>query len=212
VVALEFLEYLATTPSLRQNFHSVVSEKTSKNSDYAFPFVKATIQMIKYICNMLEIGVSSEEEDESVNTKSKLQKQNEILFIMFTVNNDGIFEFFGKCLWLFNRLWIEMKAQSLDFDRVKNLFGYLQNLLVNYYKLKTNIFDPIKALTALKDSLYKILSDINKTEQNGSTDLGQSSIVRRKLIDFNSLIESWKYDFIKNTKNRFDKTTLLPIK
>ena len=63
MVALEFLEYLATTPSLRQNFHSVISEKTSKNSDYAFPFVKATIQMIKYICNMLELGVSSEEEE-----------------------------------------------------------------------------------------------------------------------------------------------------
>jgi hypothetical protein len=68
-----------------------------------------------------------------------------------------------------------------------------------------------KALTALKDSLYKILSDINKAEQN-SLDLSQSSTIRRKLNDLNSLIETWKYDFIKNTKNRFDKATLLPIK
>ena len=128
VVALEFLEYFATTPTLRQNFHSVVNEKTAKNSDYAFPFVKAAIQMIKYLCNMLEIGIPSEEEESATvnssslndqyKTKCKVSKQNEILFIMFTVNNGGIFEFFGKCLWLFNRLWIEMKAQSLDFDRV----------------------------------------------------------------------------------------------
>ena len=67
-------------------------------------------------------------------------------------------------------------------------------------------------MTALKDSLYKILSDINKIEQHSSLDLGQSSIIRRKLSDLNSLIESWKYDFIKNTKNRYDKATLLPIK
>ncbi len=45
-------------------------------------------------------------------------RQLELLFIIFTLNHDGIFEYFSKCLWLFNRLWIEMKAQSLDFDRV----------------------------------------------------------------------------------------------
>jgi hypothetical protein len=47
-----------------------------------------------------------------------LSKQHELLFVIFTLNNDGIFEFFSKSLWLFQRLWIEMKAQSLDFDRV----------------------------------------------------------------------------------------------
>ena len=102
---------------------------------------------------MLELGVSSEEEEELVNTKSKLQKQNEILFIMFTVNNDGIFEFFGKCLWLFNRLWIEMKAQSLDFDRVSNLFAYflwiilkspLENAKILLKKYKNPYFFPPK--------------------------------------------------------------------
>ena len=106
-----------------------------KNSDYAFPFVKAAVQMIKYLCSMLEIGSSDNDEEvvtnglrESVRTRSSVKKQFEIMFIMFTVNNDGAFEFFGKCLWLFHRLWVEMKAQSLDFDRVKITALYTYNV------------------------------------------------------------------------------------
>ena len=156
---------------------------------------------------MLEIGASNDEERVGeCKARSKVNKQYEILFIMFTVNNDGIFEFFGKCLWLFHKLWIEMKAQSLDFERVKKEFLiFLSSVYL------TDFFANDKSLTALKDSLYKILSDTNKVDQN-SLEKGQSSIIRRKLNDLNSLIETWKYDFIKNTKNRFDKTTLLPLK
>ena len=46
------------------------------------------------------------------------EEQFEILYLTFILNNDGIYEFFGKCLCLFAKLWIEMKAQSLDFERV----------------------------------------------------------------------------------------------
>ena len=63
--------------------------------------------MVKLLINMLHIGDLEEPED-----------QFHILFIIFTLNNDGIFEFFAKCLCLFAKMWSEMKAQSLDFDRV----------------------------------------------------------------------------------------------
>ena len=91
---------------------------------------------------MLNIGCSSTSntneltmsDNQSINDKMSLKsfdssnilssqynlehRQHELLFIVFTLNHDGIYEYFSKCLWLFHRLWIEMKAQSLDFDRV----------------------------------------------------------------------------------------------
>ncbi len=39
-----------------------------------------------------------------------------------------------------------------------------------------------------------------------------SLIMRRKLNDFNILMETWKYDFIKNVKNRFDKSSLALVR
>lgn len=227
LLALEFMEYFSTKPSLRSVFLSFFSEKSSKNLDYAFPFAKASIHMIKYLCSWLNIGSSSSNFEGSLNdSRSSLNtdkismksydsnnltlvqqtsqlnqssfqiehKQHELLFIIFTLSNDGIFEFFSKCLWLFQRLWVEMKAQTLDFDR---------------------------ALTALKDSLYKILSDVNKTAGNGvsgvvagdpNSQTISSLMVKKKLSDFNLLMETWKYDFIKNVKNRFDKSSLAPIR
>jgi hypothetical protein len=37
-------------------------------------------------------------------------------------------------------------------------------------------------------------------------------VVKRKVNDFNLLMETWKYDFIKNVKNRFDKSSLAPVR
>ena len=128
-----------------------VNEKIPKNSDYAFPFAKGSIHLIRYLCSMLSIGENEFSDDD----KTKIKKQNEILFIMFAINNDGIYEFFAKCLWLFHRLWVEMKAQSLDFERViynliiKNFshiyFGlnlrlclYLKTLYIKYYPIRIN--------------------------------------------------------------------------
>jgi hypothetical protein len=36
-----------------------VIEKFSKTSDYSFPFVKANIHMVKYLCSVLNIGEKS---------------------------------------------------------------------------------------------------------------------------------------------------------
>ena len=95
-----------------------VNEKIPKNSDYAFPFAKGCIHLIRYLCSMLSIGENANDTEFNLDDKIKIKKQHEILFIMFAINNDGIYEFFAKALWLFHRLWVEMKAQSLDFDRV----------------------------------------------------------------------------------------------
>lgn len=135
--------------------------------------------MVKYLCSLMHIG-----------EKNELKQEHEILFIMFTINNDGIFEFFSKCLSLFYRLWFEMKAQSLDFD---------------------------KALSALKDSLCKIIHDLNKLDSSGNKEImssmgNESVLVRKKLNDFNNYMDTWKYDFIKNIKHRFDKFNLEPVK
>ena len=117
-----------------------VIEKAPKNPEYAFPFAKATIEMIKMLCKMIKIGESGWvcEDLSIIILLSNLILTGEpedhlkILYLTFFLNNDGIYEFFGKCLRLFAKLWIEMKAQHLDFDRVKhhiydsfNLFNYL---------------------------------------------------------------------------------------
>lgn len=41
----------------------------------------------------------------------------DLIFIIF-YQNDGLNEFLSKSLCLFVKLWNEMKAQILDFDRV----------------------------------------------------------------------------------------------
>ena len=88
--------------------------------------------MTKLLCNLLNIGEK---------TIQEVEENFQILFLIFTLNNDGINEFFAKCLCLFKKLWSEMKAQSLDFER---------------------------ALLALKDSLYIIASDANTIRQSES--------------------------------------------
>ncbi|CAF0707655.1 unnamed protein product [Brachionus calyciflorus] len=171
MLALDFMEFFANKDSFKSVFQSFVSDKFNKNSEYMFPFVKASFNMVKYMYDLLNIG------------KDKFEEQYEILFIMFTISPDGIMDFLSRILWLFHRLWVEMKAQSLDFDR---------------------------ALSALKDSLFLILNDVNKIDKNNSN--GYSSIIKRKLNDFNNLISTWKYDSIKKAKSRFDKSNLEPIK
>lgn len=42
--------------------------------------------------------------------------------------------------------------------------------------------------------------------------LNESALVRKKLNDFNNYMDTWKYDYIKNIKNRFDKFNLEPVK
>ena len=61
--------------------------------------------------------------------------------------------------------------------------------------------------------MYKILFDINKPQPSDS--MNQSipgHVIKRKVNDFNLLMETWKYDFIKNVKNRFDKSSLAPVR
>lgn len=69
-------------------------------------------------------------------------------------------------------------------------------------------------MSALKDSLYKIIHDLNKSEASKDTAAGQNegALVRKKLNEFNNYMDTWKYDFIKNIKNRFDKFNLEPVK
>lgn len=72
-----------------------------------------------------------------------------------------------------------MKAQSLDFDR---------------------------SLAALRDSLYKIISDANKSKHSlDRTDY------KSRIEDFNAYMEMWKYDNLK-TLIKNDKYNLEPIK
>lgn len=71
-----------------------------------------------------------------------------------------------------------MKAQALDFDR---------------------------ALAALRDSLYKIISDANKSKFSDRIDY------KRRIEDFNAYMEMWKYDNLK-TLIKNDKYNLEPIK
>ncbi len=67
-----------------------------------------------------------------------------------------------------------------------------------------------KALCALKDSITKIISDIYKLGEE--SEMNQGFLVKRKLNEFNVLLETWKYDFIKNMKTRYDKSNLEPLK
>ncbi len=114
-LAIDFMDYFATQASFRTLFQNILTNKLSKNADYAFPFAKACIHMVEFVCNFLSIGHKTHQID----------KQHELMFVMFTMNNDGFHEFLAKSLWLFHRLWIEMKAQQLDFDRV--CLTFLQN-------------------------------------------------------------------------------------
>ena len=92
-------------------WNKILTNKLSKNADYAFPFARACIHMVEFVCNYLSIG-----------HKTKIDKQHELMFVMFTMNNDGLQEFLANSLWLFHRIWIEKKAQQLDFDRVRSMF------------------------------------------------------------------------------------------
>ena len=68
-----------------------------------------------------------------------------------------------------------------------------------------------KALSALRESLYKILNETNKIDSSMS-DLHYGSIIRKKLNTLNNYLDTWKYDFIKNVKSKYDKAKLQPIR
>lgn len=171
VLPLEFMVYFAEKPAMRQTLYDFASEKLPKNSEYSFPFAKASIGMIKLLCKIL-----------CIDEKKEVEENFQILFLIFTLNNDGIYEFFAKSLCLFAKIWSEMKAQSLDFDR---------------------------ALFALRDSLYKIALDANKSSERYASKSCQA--YKRRISDFNANIEMWKYDNLK-TLFRNDKSNREPIK
>lgn len=90
----------------------------------------------------------------------------------------------------------------------------IYNLIFNFSKIQ-------KALSALKDSLYKIIHDLNKIDSSkellsapsvATATFNESALVRKKLNEFNNYMDTWKYDFIKNIKHRFDKFNLEPVK
>ena len=68
-----------------------------------------------------------------------------------------------------------------------------------------------KALSALKDSLYRILAETNKTKPFDLETTSPTAVYKRKLNDFNNLMETWKYDNLKTFAGN-DKSNLEPIK
>ncbi len=134
--------------------------------------------MVKLICRILSIG----------DKHTKVEDNFKILFLIFTLNNDGINEFFAKCLCLFKRLWFEMKAQSLDFER---------------------------ALLALRESLEKVASEAQKLRhaeiQRAGSGKSSSHLYKKCITNFNVNIEMWKYDNLKVPRSN-DKSSREPIK
>ncbi len=66
-------------------------------------------------------------------------------------------------------------------------------------------------MSALRDSLYKIISDANKVKSSDHVNSKNYSIYKRRIDDFNAFMEMWKYDNLK-TLFKNDKSNLEPIK
>lgn len=127
LMALKFMFYFSESSSFKSILQILTIEKSPKSSDYTFPFGKACTALVKMLYEMLELG-----------TEKPPEEKFELIFLIF-YQNDGLNEFFSKTLCLFLKLWNEMKAQMLDFNR---------------------------ALLVCKESILRILSDKNKLEKD----------------------------------------------
>jgi hypothetical protein len=129
-LALEFMNYFAQTYKIPlQNI--INDEKSTKSPDYLFPFAKASVAVVRLITELLEIDKQTE----------KPADEYQLIFVLFYQKIDGLNEFFSNCLILFYKLWSDMKAQHLDFDR---------------------------ALLVFKDSLIKITNELNQKKNEMS--------------------------------------------
>ncbi len=68
-----------------------------------------------------------------------------------------------------------------------------------------------KALSALRDSLCKIISDANKMKQLADVETKPNLFYKQQIKELNNNIEMWKYDNLK-TMYKNDKSNLEPIK
>ncbi len=132
-VALEFMRYFAET--YNGALQNIISDEKSisKSPDYLFPFAKSSIAIVRLVYELLEINKMS-----NPLTTDHL-KDYQLVFVLFYHTVEGLYEFFSNCVILFYKLWTDMKAQRLDFNR---------------------------ALLVFKDSLIRITNELNNQAKN----------------------------------------------
>ncbi|XP_068699664.1 engulfment and cell motility protein 1-like [Montipora foliosa] len=90
----------------QEQYVKVVLENLSRGEDYECPFARASIALVKMLCEVLEI-----------NGEPPSESGKDYYPIFFTM--DFAFEeFFCICIQLLNKTWKEMRATSGDFNRV----------------------------------------------------------------------------------------------
>jgi len=177
--------------------YNAVIERLPKNSEYSFPFVRASIGMIKRLCEILQIG-----EKEPVDDCYKF------IYLLITLYADGINEFFATCLILFAKIWSEMKAQFLDFGRaLAALESSLHKIALESYnvtKVKNQINDFSSNIEKWKYDYLKKNNRIDRSNCEPIKDLKKilinevEQMIKPKRM--NSLVKGDKFDKVRDRK------------
>lgn len=105
LLSLDLMVYFAKRQP--DNFTRLILENNSRGAKQNCPFVKASIALAKFLCEVMRIG-----------TQPTVTGQYRTLF--FTCENP-MEDFFCACVVLFNKTWKDMAAITEDFDKVMSV-------------------------------------------------------------------------------------------
>lgn len=89
-----------------EQYIKIVLENLSRGEDYECPFARASIALVKMLCEILEIN------------GDPISESGKGYYPIFFTMDFAFEEFFCICIQLLNKTWKEMRATSGDFNRV----------------------------------------------------------------------------------------------
>lgn len=147
VLALDCMLYFARFHS--DNYVKVVLENCSRADEHDCPFAQASIYLAKILCEILKIGEPPSEECSTYHR-------------IFFSHDRPFEEFFSTCIQLWNKTWKEMRATTLDFQKVLSV---VREQIIRGLNDKPLNFDDFRDL--LKQFTYaEILKNWEKERQS----------------------------------------------
>ncbi|KAB7502601.1 Engulfment and cell motility protein 1 [Armadillidium nasatum] len=118
MLALDNMCYFARTHS--DQCSKLVMENCYRSDSHECPFGRASIELTKLLCEILNIGEMPSE-------------QGQVFYPMMFAHDHSFEELFSICIVIFNKTWKEMKATTEDFSKVVSVIRVQINRTMNEF-------------------------------------------------------------------------------
>ncbi|XP_022914466.1 engulfment and cell motility protein 1 [Onthophagus taurus] len=180
LLALDCMVYFARNHA--DAYTKLVLENSCRADEHECPFGRASVELVRILCDLLKIGESPSEQGESFHP-------------LFFTHDHPFEECFCICIVLLNKTWKEMRATSEDFGKVA---GVVREQIVRVLHSKPPSLEQLRI--CLQNLTY---SDITNLWQQERTSREEWESHARPIVDLREQITPDILNLIKQQRLAF---------